>query len=134
MPTTRSRTLSVTIQCPWTEVYAYASDPRHLHDWAAGLGQDFARDGDSWIFRGPGGDPVRMRFTDPNPFGVLDHDVLVTPPVHVAMRVVPNGTGAEVTFLLLQAADQSDDEFERDSETVMEDLRRLKGIMEQSRG
>ena len=63
--------------------------------------------------------------------GVLDHDV-VTPEgvVHIAMRVMPNGDGAEFTFLLLQMPGMTDAEFERDAGTVMGDLLRLKEIME----
>jgi len=63
MPTYRSRTLSVTIARPWTEVYAYAADPRNMHHWAAGLGQDFAPDGDGWAFHDPGGHRIRLAFT-----------------------------------------------------------------------
>jgi hypothetical protein len=130
MPTMKSRTLSVTIERPWQDVYDYASNPANMHHWAAGLGSDFGRDGDEWVLRDPGGKPVRMRFAERNGFGVLDHDVFAGgPPVHIAMRVVPNGDGAEVTFLLLQTPGMTDAEFERDAGAVMRDLEALKGIM-----
>ena len=35
--TTESRLVSTAIARPWTDVYAYAADPHHLVDWAAGL-------------------------------------------------------------------------------------------------
>jgi hypothetical protein len=105
MPTYPSRTLSVSIDRPWQEVYAYAADPRNMHHWAAGLGTDFAPDGDGWAFHDPGGNRIRLTFTPSNIYGVLDHDVF-TPAgvVHSAMRVLPNGDGAEVTFLAVAAA------------------------------
>ncbi len=131
MTTSRSRTLSVTIERDWRDVYAYASDPANLHHWAPGLGSGFVPDGDEWVLRDPGGKPLRMRFAQQNDWGVLDHDVF-TPEgtVHIAMRVMPNGDGAEFTFLLLQMPGMTDAEFERDAGTVMGDLLRLKEIME----
>ena len=41
---------------------------------------------------------MRIRFTGRNAFGVMDHrvDLGTGPEVHVPMRVVPNGAGAEV--------------------------------------
>jgi hypothetical protein len=131
MPTLRARTLSVTISRPMTEVYAYTADPRNMHHWAAGLGTDFAPDGDGWAFHDPGGNRIRLTFTPSNIYGVLDHDVF-TPAgvVHSAMRVLPNGDGAEVTFLLLQLPGMTDSEFARDAATVQQDLETLRGILE----
>ncbi len=132
MPTLRSSTLSVSIERPWQEVYAYAADPTNMPRWAAGLGQGFERDGDDWVFREPGGNLARLWFTPPNPFGVLDHDVLPAgqDPVHVAMRVMPNGDGAEVTFLLIEAPGMSNADYQRDAAAVMKDLQTLKSILE----
>lgn len=131
MPTYPSRTLSVSIDRPWQEVYAYAADPRNMHHWAAGLGTDFAPDGDGWAFHDPGGNRIRLTFTPDNIYGVLDHDVF-TPAgvVHSAMRVLPNGDGAEVTFLILQLPGMTDSEFARDAATVQQDLETLRGILE----
>ena len=96
------------------------------------LGSRFERDGDEWVVRDPGGKLVRMRTAGPNPFGVLDHDVFVDGQVvHIAMRVVPNSDGAEVTFLLLKTPGMSDAEFERDKAAVQADLEALKVLMEQ---
>jgi hypothetical protein len=131
MPTWNSRTLSVSIDREWTEVYAYAADPANMVHWAPGLGTAFAPDGDEWVLRDPGGRTIRMRFTPANPFGVLDHDVMVDEQtVHIAMRVMPNGDGAELTFLLLQLPGMTDFEFDRDAATVTKDLETLKAIME----
>jgi hypothetical protein len=62
---------------------------------------------------------------------VLDHDVYtLTGVVHSAMRVMPNGDGAELTFLLLQLPGMTDGEFTRDAATVHKDLEALKQILE----
>lgn len=130
MPTVNSRTLSVTIDRPWQEVYGFAADPANMTQWAAGLGADFSPDGDVWVAR-QGGEIIRIRFAPRNPFGVLDHDVHVGETVvHVAMRVMPNGDGAEVTFLLLQERSMTDAAFERDAGLVQKDLETLKSILE----
>ena len=132
MPTFASSTLSVTIERPWTEVYAFASDPSNIPQWAAGLGKQFEPAGDEWRFLDAGGRPARLRFSAKNPFGVLDHDVFPDgqASVHVAMRVVPNGDGAEVTFLLLRPSGMSDIDYQRDAAAVMKDLTMLKDLME----
>lgn len=131
MVTFPARTLSVDIDRPFDAVYAYAADPANLMHWASGLGSDFRRDGEDWLFR-QAGETIRLRFAPPNPFGVLDHDVF-TPQgvVHVAMRAMPNGDGTTVTFLLLQTPDLDDAALARDATAVQRDLQNLKAILEQ---
>jgi hypothetical protein len=78
------------------DVYAFASNPENLPRWAAGLASsEVKRDGDMWLADSPFG-KVRIKFTEPNPFGVLDHDVELESGVvvHNPMRVVPNGYGS----------------------------------------
>lgn len=131
MPTYRSRTLSVSINRDWREVYDYAADPHNMHHWAAGLGRDFERSGDAWVLRDPGGNSITMRFTERNPYGVLDHDVTAGGrTTHNAMRIVPNGDGAEFSFVLMQTPNLSDAEFERDAAAVQKDLDTLKRLLE----
>ncbi|NGP17907.1 SRPBCC family protein [Devosia aurantiaca] len=130
MPSFKSRTISVTINRDWQEVYAFACDPANMTQWAAGLGNDFAPEGDYWVARQEG-NAIRIHFCPINPFGVIDHDVHVGDAVvHVASRVMPNGDGAEVTFLLLQERSMTDAEFERDAGMVQKDLDTLKAILE----
>lgn len=130
MVTHPARTLFVSIDRPFAEVYAYASDPANLVHWAPGLGSDFTQQGEFWVLR-QAGVTLRLRFTSANAFGVLDHDVFTpTGVVHVAMRAMPNGDGAVVTFLLLQTPDLDDAAFARDAAAVQADLDRLKAILE----
>jgi Polyketide cyclase / dehydrase and lipid transport len=114
------------------EVYEFASDPRNLPRWAAGLARSEVRkDGDEWIADAPFG-KVRVRFAPPNSFGVLDHDVTLESGVtiHNLMRVVPNGEGSEFTFTLIRRPGVSGAEFAKDKAAVEKDLQTLKQVLE----
>src|SRR5713226_7637226 len=67
--------ISVYIARRAAEVYEFASDPRNLPRWAAGLARsEVSRDGDEWVADAPFG-KVRVNFVQRNSFGVMDHDV-----------------------------------------------------------
>lgn len=125
----RARTLRIAIAAPATGVYAYVADPRHLPEWAQGLGTAPVPEGaDVWRFDTAGG-PVRVQFAPANPFGIADH--VVTPladgvPVDVPLRIIPNGVGSEVLFTLFQQPGMSDARFAADADLVQADLARLK--------
>jgi hypothetical protein len=131
MATYQSRTLSVIINCPPGKLYQFASDPRNLPRWAAGLCMSIRKVGGDWTAQTPQG-PVKVRLAEHNAFGVLDHYVTPAPgvEVYVPMRVVPNGTGCEVTFTLFRALDASDCNYAEDARLVEQDLQTLKSLME----
>lgn len=131
MPTLESRTLSVRIERPAAEVYAFASVPRNLPRWAAGLGGAVTPDGADWRIETPQG-ALRLRFAAPNAHGVLDHAVTLPDGsvVEVPMRVVPNGDGAEVLFTLFRQPGMSEADFARDAGLVTADLATLKRLLE----
>ena len=88
-------------------------------------------DGNGWQMETPTG-WVGIRFVPANEFGILDHIVqlpdgqsLLNP-----MRVVPNGEGCEIMFTLFQLPEMDDEQFARDAEMVMADLKTLKAVME----
>ena len=84
--------IGVHIARPPAEVYEFASDPRNLPRWAAGLVRSEIRpDGDAWVADAPFG-TVRVKFAERNAFGVMDHDVTLESGVtiHNPMRVVAN--------------------------------------------
>lgn len=123
--------LSISIDRDWRAVYDFLAVPENFPRWAAGLGRRFERSGAEWIAEDPSGRPIRIRFTPPNPFGVLDHDVVVDGvETHNAFRVVPNGTGAEIMFTLLRAPHMDDAAFEADAAAVRRDLATLKSLLE----
>jgi hypothetical protein len=131
MTTYESRTVTVSIDRDWRAVYDFASVPQNFQRWAAGLGRRFERAGEEWTAEDPGGRPIRIRFSRPNEFGVLDHVVSFEErETHNAMRVVPNATGAEVMFTVLRMPGTTADAFAADAAAVERDLNALKTLLE----
>ncbi|MDB5298244.1 MAG: hypothetical protein JWO31_4227 [Phycisphaerales bacterium] len=134
MTVTEVRHLSVTVNRSAQAVYDFAAKPENLPRWASGLGSGPRHvGGEEWEVRSPEG-PVGVRFTPPNPFGVLDHTVTVSPgvDVYVPMRVVANGSGSEVILTLFRVAQMTDEKFAADAAWVGRDLTTLKDLLEQS--
>lgn len=116
------------------EVYDFASDPRNLPRWAAGLAcSEVKKDGDEWIVNAPFG-KVRVKFVERNTFGVMDHDVKLESGVvvHNPMRVMPNGDGSEFLFSLIRQPGMSEEQFSRDKAAVEKDLKTLKDLLERN--
>lgn len=132
MPTMKARIVHITIGRDWREVYTFAAKPENMPLWASGLSSGLEPDGTDWITSGPLGS-ARVTFSPPNDFGVLDHLVTMESglKVHNALRVVPNGDGAEVMFTLLKLPDMSEEQFAADADWVKKDLESLKKIMEE---
>ena len=128
--------LSIYIARRPNDVYEFASDPRNLPRWAAGLARSqVKRDGDEWVVDAPFG-KVRVKFADRNAFGVMDHDVELESGVivHNPMRVVPHGEGSQFLFTLIRQPGMSDAQFDKDKVSVEKDLRALKNLLEKSGG
>ena len=67
--------ISVYIARRPAEVYEFASDPRNMSRWAAGLARsEITKAGDEWIADAPFG-KVKVRFAPRNTFGVMDHEI-----------------------------------------------------------
>ncbi|MBX6374836.1 MAG: SRPBCC family protein [Acetobacteraceae bacterium] len=132
MPIHAVRHLSTGISRPFAEVYAFLAEPENFPKWASGLGHSFRHlDGMEWLAETPMG-PMRVRFSERNPYGVLDHTLLPEDgePMHNPMRVVANGDGSEVVFTLFRRPGMSDADFARDADWVLRDLQALKALLE----
>ncbi|GAA2333063.1 SRPBCC family protein [Streptomyces violaceusniger] len=127
-----SRHISIRIDRPVEEVYAYASDPAHLPAWAQGLGGAIEKIGDQWVAASSPMGRVVVSFAPLNDFGVLDHHVTLPSgmTVYNPVRVISNEAGSEVVFTLRRQAQMSDADFERDAGMVADDLARLRTLME----
>lgn len=127
-----ARFVHIGVDRDWREVYAYAARPENMPAWASGLAAGLTQDGDEWLADGGPFGQVRVRFAPDNPFGVIDHTVTMATGqvVENALRVTPNGEGAEVAFTLLRRADMDDAAFEADAAHVLKDLQALKAILE----
>ncbi|TAK94282.1 MAG: SRPBCC family protein [Aquabacterium sp.] len=127
----RTLTITVDINVEPDAVMAYASNPRHLPEWAPGFARSVTPDGDEWMVQMAEG-VVRMWFTPPNADGILDHVVRMPNGEEVmnTMRVAAKGSGSEVSFLLHQRAGMTDTQLAADAALVQADLQRLKDILE----
>lgn len=133
MKTMPARIIHRTIQRDWRAVYAFAAKPENMPLWASGLASGLTRDGDDWIADGGPIGVVRVRFVPQNDFGVIDHTVTLPSGIKVenALRIVPNGDGAEVMFTLLRQAYMDDMAFEQDAAHVVRDIDALARLMEE---
>ena len=131
VPVMEATIVHIGIERNWRDVYAFAARPENMPLWASGLGSGLEPDGEDWVAHGPLGS-VRVRFTPPNDLGVMDHSVTMETGVvvHNALRVVPNGDGAEVMFTLLKLPGVSEDQFDIDRDWVLKDLATLKQLLE----
>ena len=125
------RHVSVSIDRPPNEVYAFASKRENLPRWATGLAGTIANVNGEWIADAPSG-KVKVRFAERNELGVLDHDVVLESGdrIHISLRVVPNGSGSEVVFTLVRQPGISDEKFDEDARWVKKDLDVLKQLLE----
>ena len=127
----KARFLSISIDASPEHVYSFAADPLNLPKWAAGLGSSISKIDGRWMVETPNG-VVTVEFAPTNGLGVLDHTVTLPDGnrVYLPIRVVANGSAAELVFTLFQTAQMSDAEFERDARMVAADLRTLKRLVE----
>ena len=131
MTTYECRTISVSIDRDWRAVYAFTARAENLARWAAGLGSGLVKQGEEWRAEGPDG-PVRFRIAAPNELGIADHFVTTADgaEISVPIRVMANGTGAEVALTLFRQPGMTDEIFARDAAWVTRDLATLKSILE----
>lgn len=115
-----------------SDIYEFASNPKNLPLWAAGLtSSEIHWDGTAWVADAPFG-KAKIRFVEKNALGVMDHEVELDSGVviHNPMRVVPNGDGSEFIFTLLRQSGMTEEQFAEDKRAVEKDLRTLKEILE----
>jgi len=127
----KTRTISVFIKCPPSDVYGFVVDARNLPRWATEFCRSVRPSGDAWLVDTPLGE-VGFRFVERNTLGVLDHVVTLASGQETRnhMRVVANGLGSEVLFTLFQGPEMSDLEFVEDCSMVENDVRMLKRVLE----
>ena len=126
-----SKIVAQPVAAPAPRVYAFASNPANMPQWAPAFVKSIGNVNGEWIIDSNLG-KVKIEFAPANPFGVLDH-VVTLPDGRVfnnPMRVVPNGAGSLVTFTLFRQDGMSDAEFERDAAMIESDLQALKRVVE----
>jgi|SRR3970040_1011262 len=125
-----SRIISISIDRNWKDIYENIWRPQDFPKWASGLARStLVQEGDVWKVEGAE-EPVRIRFTGHNPFGVMDHYVSAgsKPEVYVPMRIIRNDDGAEVQLTLFRQPGMTDAEFAADAEWVTRDMQALRAL------
>jgi hypothetical protein len=128
-----ARHIAAPIACSYDAAYAFLQDPSVWSQWAAGLGAGLERaQGGEWIVRTVAGEPARVRFASPNPYGVLDHTVILPggARVEVPLRLIRSGDGCEIVLTLLRLPTMSDADYAADAAAVERDLAALKALLE----
>lgn len=126
-----SQTISLTIPRNWVDLYETIWKPDYFPKWASGLSQsELEQEGNAWKANGPNG-AIKIRFTDHNAFGVMDHfiDTGFGKEVYVPMRVIANEEGAEVSITVFRQPLMSDEKFAQDVEWVKRDLHTLHTLL-----
>jgi Polyketide cyclase / dehydrase and lipid transport len=127
----RAEVVHISILAPPRQVIEFLIDAHNWPKWAPWIHSVSRTSEHGWTFATDVG-PMRVRFVEHNTLGVLDHEVTLASGVTVlnSMRVVPNDSGSELVMVVFQSPDASKDEFERDIQSVREDLARIKTLSE----
>lgn len=123
--------VSVSIERPAEEVYAFVSNPKNLPLWASGLGASVAYVDGAWVVDSSVGD-IKIEFVAQNTFGVLDHTITLESgeSFYNPLRVIPNDRGSELIFTLFHRPDMTDELFAEDAKAIQHDLETIKRLLE----
>ncbi len=129
--TLKSQHISISINRSADEVYEFASNPKNLPKWAAGLSGSIKNINGDRIAESPMG-TIKVKFAEKNEFGILDHEVTLPngEKVYNPMRIFANNDGSELVFTLYQRSDMSNEMFAEDAKLVKRDLEKLKNLLE----
>ncbi len=128
-----SRTISLAINRPCAEVYAFLSNPANLTRWTGGMLEAPPRQVSEHVWQTAyEGAEVRLEFAPINTLGVVDLAVTGRGNADRVFwaRVFPNGEGTELCCTILQGADESDVEFQSNFEWLRADLLVFKSFVE----
>lgn len=134
-----ARTVSVSIDATPDPTYRFVADAFNMARWAPGFCQTIAPDPaveHGWRITTAEGVQAHARFVAPNPFGIVDHWVMLPElgEVYVPLRVVANAAGSEVLLTIFRQSSMSDAQFDADCQAVSADLARLKALLEAKAG
>src|SRR6188472_4603756 len=123
MSVQRATVVHISILASPESVATFLADMKNWETWAPWVRSVTRRSDRDWRLETTDG-PMAVRFAEPNSFGILDHRVTLASGVSVfnAMRVTPNGSGSELTMVVLHSPEMSDDQFEQDVQAVTDDF------------
>ena len=125
------KSIGINIRRPFSVVNEFLGAPANMTQWASGLGSSLKQVNGQWVMQ-TATEQVRIEFTPPNAFGVIDHSVILPSGqvIYVPMRVVANGDGSHVLLTLFRQPGMSADHFAADARLIRDDLERLRTVLE----
>lgn len=131
----KSRTITISINRPVGDVYAYLSEPANMPSWTTALGPSFEKVGErEWRAEHPDDarGPLTVRFCAINDWGVLDYEVIRRDEIAITvpMRVYANQDGCDLVFTFFQRPSVTDAHLDSEVEWVRTDFLTLKALME----
>jgi len=127
----QTRHLSVCVGQDARKACAFLSRPENFPQWASGLAESLQKIGGEWVAQTAEG-PAKVRFSEPNDLGVLDHWVALQSGVeiYVPLRIIANGSGCELVLTIFRRPGATDEQFAADADWVMRDLQAAKKLLE----
>ncbi len=128
----RSRTITVSIRCPYQQVYDFLVEPLNLPTWAVAVERMVHRRDNDWTAHTTEGEYI-IRYTPRNEFGVLDYSVFRPGdenPYVIPQRLVANDDGAELIMVHYQRPGMTDELFESEAEWMEADFLIVKTLLE----
>ncbi len=129
--TSAAHTLRLNLDARAEAVYAFVAKPENLPHWAPNFCVAVVRVDGQWRVQTASG-TMLFRFTQPETFGVLDHLITLNSgeEIFVAMRLTARGASCEISITIPRDGDMSEPDFQRDLQSVEQDLYTLKCIVE----
>ena len=127
-----SKVITCSVRRSACDLYEMLWKPESFPLWASGLSNAaLEQDAEGWKAQGPEG-PIRIRFSDYNGLGVMDHWVELEEGrvVYVPLRIVANQEGSVVMLTLFLQPQMSAEKFAEDEAWVRKDLASLKALAE----
>lgn len=126
-----SNTQSIEIRTEAQDVLHFVANPENLPRWATGFCESIQRDGDGWSVKTPQGE-VGLKIVSHAESGVVDFHMSPAPGVCAiaSSRVVPSPVGAVYVFTQSQAPEMPDEAFQAQVDTLGEELKVLKNLLE----
>lgn len=127
----RSDTRSIYIDCDAHKVFKFTSNLENLPKWGSSVCKTVKKTDSGYMCESPMGEKKIRTVTD-GKLGVIDQYLSLSRSDELMMpiRVIPNGSGAEVLCTMFQHSDLSDEKYEEQLSSMQMELDRLKDLME----
>jgi hypothetical protein len=127
----RAEVVHVSILVSPRKAFDFVADVNNWKTWAPWVRAVTKAGGRDWTLDTDGG-TMHLRFVEVNSLGVLDHIVTLASGVSIynSMRVSANGSGSELSMVVLQTPPATSAQFEQDVQAVRDDFARIKQVLE----